>query len=247
MRKCADCNATISICSNRCRKCSNRSRIGDRNPMYGRSGNKSPVYKGGKPRCKVCGKEICWKSTECQSCFLKRRKMSVNIKLCIDCGVSVSDSRYSRCIQCSNNKFKKGVPLKKDHKEKIIKNLKVRMGSSNNFWRGGISALQRLIRCSSASEIWRKSIFSRDNYTCRCCGVRGGYLEAHHNITFSEIFDSFIKEYSQFSPIEDKEILLRIALEYKPFWSVDNGISLCRDCHDKTKLGRERTHAFTRD
>ena len=38
--------------------------------------------------------------------------------------------------------------------------------------------------------------------------------------------------YSQFSPIEDKEKLVELAVSYQPFWDIANGKTLCYDCHD---------------
>lgn len=54
---------------------------------------------------------------------------------------------------------------------------------------------------------WRKAVFERDNYTCQRCGVKGGSLEAHHKIPW----------------IKDKELR----------FDVDNGLTLCVDCHKK--------------
>ena len=33
---------------------------------------------------------------------------------------------------------------------------------------------------------WRNAVFERDNYTCQSCGVRGGYLEAHHILSYKK-------------------------------------------------------------
>lgn len=54
---------------------------------------------------------------------------------------------------------------------------------------------------------WRNSVFQRDNYTCKMCGTKGGKLNAHHIELWSKNDD------------------LR--------FSVDNGITLCVDCHKK--------------
>lgn len=52
---------------------------------------------------------------------------------------------------------------------------------------------------------WRKSVFERDNYTCRLCGKRGGKLNAHH-----------LKRYR--NNIEGRT-------------DISNGITLCEECH----------------
>ena len=68
----------------------------------------------------------------------------------------------------------------------------------------------RAARYSKKADDWRISIFKRDDYTCLNCGNRGGYLEAHH-----------IQPFSRF-----------IELRYE----IDNGVTLCRRCHDLTKV-----------
>jgi 5-methylcytosine-specific restriction endonuclease McrA len=57
-------------------------------------------------------------------------------------------------------------------------------------------------------EDWRKAVFSRDDFTCQICGIKGGYLEADHIKPFSTHHD------------------LRFELS--------NGRTLCRPCHMKT-------------
>jgi len=107
-------------------------------------------------------------------------------------------------------------------------------GCSNPAYKDGRSSLYALIHSLSEYEYWRKYILIRDNYTCQNCNKNGGYLEVHHIKPFREIFNEFIKEYDQFSPIEDKETLVRFAIKYKPFWDISNGKTLCKDCHKKT-------------
>jgi len=52
---------------------------------------------------------------------------------------------------------------------------------------------------------WRKSVLERDDYTCQCCGIRGGKLHSHH-----------IESYNNHKDLRT---------------SIDNGITLCKTCH----------------
>jgi len=110
-----------------------------------------------------------------------------------------------------------------------------RRGERNPKYIDGRTPLTISIKNTEEYKEWRESIFKRDDYTCQECGKYGGYLEAHHIKRFSIIFGEFLKEYIQFSLVEDKETLLRIATTYKPFWDLNNGETLCEDCHNLTK------------
>lgn len=105
-------------------------------------------------------------------------------------------------------------------------------GKANGNYIDGRTSLVYSLRRLSKYSLWRISVFERDNYTCQECGHHGGDLEVHHIKAFSIVFSEFLKEYDQFSPIEDKETLLRLALKYEPFWEVSNGKTLCEPCHD---------------
>ena len=64
---------------------------------------------------------------------------------------------------------------------------------------------QHMARNNTYYKEWKNKVFRRDNYTCQCCGKRGGNLNAHHLYNFSEYED----------------------LRY----DVDNGITFCEHCH----------------
>lgn len=108
-------------------------------------------------------------------------------------------------------------------------------GENSHFWKGGITGLTILVRQLGEFFNWRKQVFVRDNFTCQECHKRGYRLEAHHIKRFSFMFQEFLKKYSQFSPIDDKETLVRLAITYEPFWEISNGQTLCGKCHKKTK------------
>ena len=106
-----------------------------------------------------------------------------------------------------------------------------RFGKNNPNWRGGVKPLRELIRQLSEYKKWVQEVFNKDSYLCQSCGINNKKLEAHHVYPFVNILNEFLKEYDQFSPIEDKETLSRLATKYSKFWDNRNGQTLCYDCH----------------
>lgn len=97
----------------------------------------------------------------------------------------------------------------KTHSEETRRKMSVsKNGAKNVNWKGGISKKNHLIRNSMEYKLWRESVFKRDNYTCVWCLVHGGKLNADH-----------IKPFSLFPELR---------------FAIDNGRTLCVDCHRKT-------------
>lgn len=171
-------------------------------------------WKGEKPRC-ICGKRLSTHQTKrCHKCkFLgnKNPRFIGGLPKCKDCGKELKAYTSVRCSHCAK-----------------IEQLHAR-------W-VGTTSLALMIRHLQEYRTWRNQIFKRDNYTCQDCKQRGIYLEAHHKKTFAELLREFLKEYDQFSPIEDKETLVRLAMKWKPFWDINNGETLCNNCHNLTKV-----------
>jgi hypothetical protein len=90
-----------------------------------------------------------------------------------------------------------------------------RSGPLNPFWKGGVTPINVRIRMSTEYKEWRKHVFTRDDYTCQACGIRGGYLEADHVLPFAQYPD------------------LR--------FEVLNGQTLCEPCHRKTPTYGRKT------
>ena len=114
------------------------------------------------------------------------------------------------------------------------KKMSLHKGSERYNWKGTTPLVEQIRKCFEYRQ-WRDKIFQRDNYTCVECGQVGGSLEAHHSEkSFNELFTEFLQEYDQFSPYEDIDTLVRLAMKWHPFWTAE-GKTLCKDCHNLTK------------
>ena len=82
-------------------------------------------------------------------------------------------------------------------------------GSNNHRWKGGLTPIHRLIRCSAEYKAWRTAVFKRDHYSC----VIGRKAHGHH------IQADHIKPFADYPKLR---------------FVVSNGRTLCFDCHKKT-------------
>jgi len=86
-------------------------------------------------------------------------------------------------------------------------------GEKHWNWKGGITPENHRQRVLIQSKLWRKSVLKRDNYTCQECHERGGRLHAHH-----------IKTWAKYPKLR---------------FDVNNGITLCKQCHDQIRWKEE--------
>ncbi|MEK7664606.1 MAG: HNH endonuclease [Patescibacteria group bacterium] len=105
-----------------------------------------------------------------------------------------------------NNARKPGVGEKISKAKKGKPHLNQRR-ENHPRWNGDEALEHERVRKRIEYKIWREIIFSRDNWTCQKCKNKGGELNVHHIFNFADFLD------------------LRI--------SIDNGITLCRNCHKK--------------
>lgn len=86
------------------------------------------------------------------------------------------------------------------------------LGSKSHLYKDGLSGLRKTERQRMMQTIeyklWREAVFERDNFTCIWCGQYGGRLEADH-----------IKKWADYPSLR---------------FAIDNGRSLCKNCHKKT-------------
>jgi hypothetical protein len=81
-------------------------------------------------------------------------------------------------------------------------------GSKNGSWKGGITPINKILRNSIEYKLWRQAVYKRDNFKCIWCGKKG-VIHADH-----------IKPFAYFPELR---------------FAIDNGRTLCIDCHRKTE------------
>ena len=124
-------------------------------------------------------------------------------------------------------KGKKKPPFTEEHKRKISEGGKIprpwMRGENSPRWKGGTSELSKRIKNSFKYKKWREAIFQRDNWTCQRCGKRGGIiLHPHHKKSLASILE------------ENNVKTLEDALNCEALWNINDGITLCRNCHKRT-------------
>jgi hypothetical protein len=77
----------------------------------------------------------------------------------------------------------------------------------HNFYKGGLSDKNDIIKHSIEYRLWREAVFARDNWTCQKTGIKGGKLNCHH-----------IRNFAQFPELR---------------FAIDNGITFNRESHNK--------------
>lgn len=202
---------------------------GENHPNYVADKNHNCIDCGKKLR--VAGTQRCW---ECYVAFNRgknhyafkdgmrsKKKILLVEGICDQCGKKIiqSKSDYNKVEHHFCNKECNSLWLSINKR-----------GSNSHSYKNGNTDLNRQIRLSYSMREWKKSVFARDNYTCQECGDRSEkghpvYLEAHHIKEFAKL----IKEYS-IDTFED-------AQNCDELWNIDNGLTLCRQCHNKTKKG----------
>lgn len=133
--------------------------------------------------------------------------------------IKVSDNRVAgklsfECLcKCGNIKIISGKYLRNGKVKscgckKVERNTIGQKGEKSHLWKGGVTKENTIIRQSAEYKNWRTSVFKRDDYSCVYCGSKKN-IEADH-----------IKQFAFYPELR---------------FDIDNGRTLCHDCHAKTE------------
>ena len=175
------------------------------------------ISKGYKPRrglvknCEFCEKE-----------FYVSQVHKKQLCCCQEHTIKLFKKRAFRfnCLICEKEVFVQPCQIKYRHRKTCsikCKGIYERKKAEERRIEKGYTKhqLDRLARYSPEAKKWRGEIFKRDNWTCQICKIRGGVrLEADH-----------IKPFAFFPKLR---------------FELSNGRTLCRKCHDKTKMDYRR-------
>lgn len=124
-----------------------------------------------------------------------------------------------KCIYKTKTHHLKGTKLPEWWKQRITN--KFQCGEKHPNWKGGKTPQNKKWRMCKEFRDWRMSVFTRDNFTCQECLVRGGELHPHH-----------LKPMSLFPELR---------------YELNNGITLCASCHRKTPSWGNGLNNMTRE
>lgn len=193
-----------------------------------------------KPTITTLGKPS--KSTACVSCTTKLNANTRRIGItCKVCGKRTHDFHraYQMCAKCISITVQCPIcnkPMPKYRKRGMLRKVcssrcakiahptthEQAKKAQKTKWAGHVykSHQNTIARKKSEYIEWRKTVFERDNYTCKKCGIRNGngvgrsvILHPHHIKPFATHPD----------------------LRYEP----SNGVTFCESCHRK-----EHSHVF---
>lgn len=165
----------------------------------------------------------CAKLVNCSYTVIYRRleKFNIPIRNNSECqkGLQIGENHplwkggkvIRQCYICSKNilrgRWKKLIKVVCS--KRCLSELHKKFNSGENCyrWKGGITPEQKLLRSKGDNKNWRRSIFIRDDFTCKKCGERNIYIQAHH-----------IKSWSKYPKLR---------------FDINNGMTLCKNCHKK--------------
>ena len=115
---------------------------------------------------------------------------------------------------------------------------RMRSGQTHPAWQGGLTALNIELRNYITKTLyWQRDVIIRDSYTCQKCNSKddGLILNAHHIIQLNDIVIHY--------GIKNRHDAEKCDL----ISDINNGISLCEDCHKWVHGDKNRDKEFLKE
>ena len=165
--------------------------------------------------CPDCGKKIARTSAKCRTCQLRT--------------LQTRNKKEVFCCPLCNKRFMRW-PSQVNGRTTFCSR------SCQSRWNGrkrgtGKTCFTKLLRGSEAYYAWCRKVHEKHKFRCVICGDTKRQIHVHHIKPLSIIKRQFFASYPLLNARGDKSLLLDLALLYKPFWDVANGISICARCH----------------
>ena len=144
--------------------------------------------------------------------------------------LSMEGKEYTKERNDKISNSMKNKVFTENHIENLSKSAKLRKqkyGEEAPNWQGGLTKLSTLIRGLEQYNNWRLLIYKRDSFICQGCKNVGGELNAHHIKHFAIIVK------------ENNIKTLTEAIHCNELWNLDNGVTLCKKCHNKIHHGEQ--------
>jgi len=133
--------------------------------------------------------------------------------------------KFISCVVCGKTFFVSPINIIRGKKYCSRKCMGLNNRKEKNVnWKGGTSRIYKDGYGSVEYKQWRRDVFVRDEYTCQKCGVKHVYITAHH-----------IKPFAFYPDLR---------------FDINNGITLCEECHCKVdryraKFKKEKNYVCT--
>lgn len=101
-----------------------------------------------------------------------------------------------------------------------------KLGENATAWKGGKLTITRMVKGFQYRNGWYSKIYERDSYKCIKC-KSNNKIEAHHITPVKYIVNQHKYKFSD--KIEFYEFLIRLDIIIDE--NLENGITLCRECH----------------
>ena len=238
------CYKTYKNGSGLCRSCAGK--LVKRNRMKENNSN----FKGGKPKCKICGKTLSSYTVNlCRQCYLLKREINISKIQLIDFYIKqkLSMEKIAKIFSCTN-----GSIFNKLHKYKI----KVRSKTETYGGKGNPNFKGMVRKCIDCKKIINP--YTKNTKRCWDCSVKYNSGKNHYNWNnwssrgeYGAEFDNALKEQVRFrdnykcqicgcSQLENGRKLDVHHIDYnKKYNKLNNLIALCMKCHMKTNHNRE--------